>query len=347
MEHPANMRLMIKYLSGSISEEEKTELNSWLESDQKNKKLFTALKQAWNSQEKIDKKIDLKMAWNRLSQKAGVTLAFEEYQINTKTPHFRNNRTYSKYGSQILRYAAVLLITASVVFMLKNIRQKAPIPAQQEVIVQFGNQSNIILPDGSRVILDAGSKLSFPKNFEGNTRKVHLYGEAYFEVNHNTAKPFIIYANKGIITVVGTKFNVRAWKFENDEVKVAVAEGTVSLCANTTNNKGSVIINKGKMSYLTDSDLKARIPEKVNIESHLAWMQRDLILKNTPLEEVLDRLSRWYNLQFELPSHVYNKVKVTGTFKKKSVNHILEAIGLMIHLDYKRNKNKVRFFQNQ
>ncbi len=346
MEHSAHMKLIIKYLSGSINEKEKTELNNWLESDKKNKKLFTALKQAWNSQEKNDETIDVKMAWNRLSQKAGIALSFEGYQLNTGTLHSRSKKTYSKHGAQILRYAAVLLIAASVVFIFKNTRQEVPAPVQQEVIVQFGNQSNVVLPDGSKVILDAGSKLTFPKNFEGSTRQVHLYGEAYFEVSHNTTKPFIIYANKGIITVVGTKFNIRAWKFENDEVKVVVTEGKVSLCANTTNKEDAVIINKGRMSYLTDSSLKASIPQKVNIETHLAWMQRDLILENTPLDEVLDRLSRWYNLQFELPSPVYNKVKVTGTFKKKSVDHILEAIGLMIHLDYKRNRNKIRFFQS-
>ena len=99
------------------------------------------------------------------------------------------------------------------------------------------------------------------------------------------------------------------------------------------------------MSYLTNKHLTPIKPEKVKIEDHLAWMKRNLIMDNTPLNEVLDRLARWYNLKFVLPSPVYEQVKITGTFRKKSVDHILEAIGLMINLTYEREKNVITFKQ--
>jgi len=346
MNDATHLKLIIKYLSGSINREENDRLNKWLESDVKNKKLLSLFERVWNTHEKEGDKVNMQTAWNNVAKKAGIALPFEETKISTIPVQIPKRQKVSPYGYQILRYAAVFLLAVSLIFLFKKNTQTSVTPGQQQILVQYGKQNNIILPDGSKVILDAGSKLSFPKGFAGGVREVYLSGEAYFEVTHNPEKPFVIYANKGIVTVLGTKFNVRAWKFDNEEVKVVVAEGTVSLRANTANEETAAIINKGKMSYLTDTHLEASRPKEVNIYSHLAWMDRDLILENTPLNEVLDRLARWYNLQFELPSQVYEKVRITGTFQKKSVAHILEAIGLMTHLTYKRENNVIKFYQS-
>ncbi len=347
MNDSVTMKLILKYLSGSISQEEKNELTAWLESDIKNKKALTLYERVWSTQEKEGENVNMQTAWNNVAKKAGIALPFEETTINTLPVQIPKSQTITRYGYQFLRYAAVFLVAVSLLFLFKKTTQTTQAPEQQQILVQYGKQNSVVLPDGSKVILDAGSKLSFPKGFDGNVREVFLSGEAYFEVTHNPKKPFVIYANKGIVTVLGTKFNVRAWQFDNEEVKVVVAEGTVSLRANTTNKEAGAIINKGKMSYLTDAHLTASVPTEVNVNTYLAWMKRDLILQNTPLNEVLDRLSRWYNLQFKLPSPVYNRVRITGTFHKKSVAHILEAIGLMTHLNYTRENNTIKFYQSK
>ena len=345
MNDSANIKLIIKYLSGAMNREEEAELKNWLESDKKNKKTLSLFERIWNTKEKGENE-NMQTAWNNVAKKAGIALPFEDIKINTiPVPHAKSQKK-SRYGYQFLRYAAVFLAAVSLAFLFKKTTQTSQAPGQEQVLVQYGKQNNVVLPDGSKVVLDAGSKLSFPKGFAGDSREVYLSGEAYFEVTHNPKKPFIIYANKGIITVLGTKFNVRAWKFDDNEVQVAVAEGKVSLRGNSSEKGNAAIINKGNMSYLTSTHLNPVVPKKVNVENHLAWMQRNLILENTPLNEVLDRLSRWYNLKFELPSPVYDSVRITGTFQKKSVAHILEAIGLMTHLTYKRDNNVIRFYQS-
>ena len=126
-----------------------------------------------------------------------------------------------------------------------------------------------------------------------------------------------------------------------------VVDGRVSLREESKENSSGVVIGKGKMSYLASNHPQPIRPVKVDVEPHLAWMNRDLILTSTPLYDVLDRLSRWYDLQFRLPSPLYENVKITGTFKKKSVDHILEAIGLMTQLDYKRNGKTVVFYRRK
>ncbi len=344
MEDSTYYKLMLKNLSGSISLKEKGVLHTWLESDEKNKKLYTLYEQIWHTTEKDNEMVNMKTAWNTISKKAGIALSYDDLRIDATPEKIPTGHYKSGYGYQILRYAAVFVVAFSLVFLFKKTTQTTQMPEQQQVLVQYGKQSNIVLPDGSRIVLDAGSKLSFPKKFAGDSREVFLSGEAYFEVKHNPAKPFIIYANEGIITVLGTKFNVRAWKFDDNEVKVAVAEGIVSLQGSSSKKEKAAVITKGEMSYLTSTHLTPTRPKKVNIEDHLAWMRRELILESTPLNEVLDRLSRWYNLRFRLPSPVYNHVKITGTFQKKSVGYILEVIGLMTHLDYKRENNLITFY---
>jgi len=98
------------------------------------------------------------------------------------------------------------------------------------------------------------------------------------------------------------------------------------------------------MSSLTENGTPSK-PVTADFEKHLAWLNRELILDSTPLNVALDQLARWYDLQFELPDPVYNNVKVTGTFKKKSIDHILEALGYMTDLDFERDNNKVVFFK--
>ncbi len=345
MNESENIKLILKYLSGTINQEERTVLTKWVNSDPENKKTLTLFEHIWSLKEKGEK-VNMQAAWNTLAKKAGIALPFEDISIRTAPVSTKKDKrdTHNRY--LFLRYAAVFLIALSLVFLFKEKTKTSQVPPNQvQVIVQYGKQDKITLPDGSKVILDAGSMIRFPKKFNSDGREVILKGEAYFEVTHNSGKPFVIYANKGVITVLGTKFNVRAWEFENEKVNVVVAEGMVSLRSIESDNDKGVIIKKGEMSYLSNTHLTPVKPEKVKLEAHLAWMKRDLILDSTPLNEVLDRLARWYNLKFVLPSPVYEQVKITGTFRKKSIDHILEAIGLMIHLTYKREKNVIIFKQ--
>ncbi len=347
MENSKYLELIIKYFSGSLNPEEEKDFHIWLESDPKNQKVFALFKQIWSTQEKDADDVDLKLAWNHLSRKAGLSLSFDDVQ--EALPHLgkRTVRVGADHGFRLLRYAAVFFIVFSLVYLFNAKKQTSPTEGQQEIYVQYGKQMVVNLSDGSKVILDAGSKLSFPKHFSVHKREVYLSGEAYFEVKHQQLRPFVIHANNGLITVLGTKFDVRAWQYDNKEVRVVVVDGSVSLRNESQNKSEGVVIPKGKMSYLAANHPIPSKPVPVKVEPYLAWMERDLILSNTPLYDVLDRLSRWYGLHFELPSPVYNKVKITGTFRKKSIDYILEVIGLTTHLNYKRNGNTVVFYKQK
>ena len=121
MEESTYMELILKYLSGSISWEEKAKFNTWLESDDKNRKLFSLYEQIWNRQEREDEAVNMKTAWDRISEKAGIKLTFKESKANIKPVQTPKSHINFRYGYQILRYAAVLLVAVSLIFLFKMV----------------------------------------------------------------------------------------------------------------------------------------------------------------------------------------------------------------------------------
>ena len=338
------IKLVLKFFLGTLNDQEKKIFDKWLE-EGNNRKILKLLEAAWNSKEenKNIQSIDLDLAWKKLSRNAGISMPVESFNKKSEE-NFVIGRKKKKLSYQIMRFAAVFLIAFSFLYVFNNKKnQEISNNEYHEIVVHYGKQKAVKLPDGSKIILDSGSKLKFNKNFV-QKREVFLYGEAYFEVVHNPLKPFVIHAKQGLITVIGTKFDISAWP-ENNEVKVIVVDGKVSFKNESYTKSNPVVIEKGKMSLISDNNPQPSPAIKVNTANYLAWMKRNLILDNTPLYEVLNRLSRWYNLQFQLPSSVYKNVTITGTFKNQSLDQILKTIGLMTELNFRKEGNTIVFYK--
>lgn len=354
MNNQTDWKLLLRHLSGEATVEDGERMKAWLASNPQNEKLMALLQTAWDSPEKDVKSSNLETAWERVSTKAGISIPLEETLpqiLQTADADFRGKAavkaTYRRRRTtvnQMLRYAAVVIFMLSLPLIYLVLNQS---PASQTqavgmdtLIVGNGKQAQLSLSDGTIIKLDAGSKLAYPKEFTGNTREVHLTGEGYFEVAHNPKKPFIVHANGAKIRVLGTRFNVSAWSLLK-RVEVVVAEGKVSL--RPENNEGTgIVIPGGRMSVMRKNGVPVK-PFRVDVKKQIAWQDRELILENTPLYEVMDRLSRWYGLEVKLPDPVYNSVKITGKFKNKSHDHIIEAIGLMLNLSFEQNGNQIIF----
>ena len=190
--------------------------------------------------------------------------------------------------------------------------------------------------------LDAGSFFSYPQRFEGDAREVFLKGEGYFEVTHKVHRPFIVHADDAIIQVLGTKFNVRAWP-QAKKVKVAVAEGKVSLGSEVDSDEGAVVIEKGQLSVLTAKG-KPSQPVGVNIDDHLAWMNDEMIFEDAPLHDVLYQLERWYDLQFVLADSSIAAEHINVHIHKKSIDDILELISALTDLRHQREGSIIRLW---
>ena len=153
--------------------------------------------------------------------------------------------------------------------------------------------------------------------------------------------PFVIAAHKAVITVLGTRFNVRAWE-SGDRVEVAVAEGRVAMRSRKVRTAEDVVIHPGQMSVVKADEAPSQ-PTDVDIDAQLAWLRQEKYFQNTPLQEVLDQLQRWYELEFHLTDTSYFNNRITVFIEKKPVDEILDMLALVNDLSVQRRGRYVVF----
>ncbi len=181
----------------------------------------------------------------------------------------------------------------------------------------------INLPDGSTVIVAAGSKLNYPSSFDSLAiREVHLEGEAYFDIQHNTDKPFIVRTGKVATTVLGTAFNIKAWPLDED-ITVTVNRGKVRLAAGQ-NTLGILKPNQ----QITYNKNKADVVQRdVQAAEYLSWKQDDLLLDNVTVSEAAKILEDRFKVSISITEEPIRIKRFTTTFLKgESLEQVLKSI---------------------
>lgn len=237
--------------------------------------------------------------------------------------------------------AAVFIIISTGMYFLNQSPSKA-----RSLITrsdQIKEHRLIHLPDGSTVIIGAGSKLNYPSSFDGlSKREVYLEGQAYFDVKHNSVKPFIIHTGKIQTTVLGTAFNIKAWPDET-EITVTVIRGKVKV--QDENKTLGIITPNQQISY---NKKKADVVRKVvNADEYLAWKEQDLFLDNVTVAEALELLEDRYNVSISISDEQIQTNRFTTTFQKgASLEHVLKSICEFNGTDYEYDKQKASVIIN-
>ncbi|SIN68394.1 FecR family protein [Chitinophaga niabensis] len=188
-----------------------------------------------------------------------------------------------------------------------------------------GRQFQVTLPDGTRVWLNAASSLRYPTAFAGKEREVEITGEAYFEVAKNAQMPFMVSVNnKAGIQVLGTHFNVNAYKNEN-AIATTLLEGSVRVAQYGTTS-GNVILQPGQQAQITGAS-GIKVIENANIDKVIAWKNGLFHFEGTSLAEIMRQLERWYDIEV-----VYEKgipdIEFEGEMTKDvSLNGLLVMLG--------------------
>lgn len=159
-----------------------------------------------------------------------------------------------------------------------------------------GGQYQIILPDGSKVWLNAASSLKFPTVFSGKDRYVELKGEAYFEVTKNKSLPFIVKSSDQLIEVLGTHFDVNNYP-EEPQAKTTLLEGRVK----ASSGKGAIYLDPGQQAVVSKADSSGNIKvlRGIDTEESIAWKNGNFQFDNAGIETVMRQMSRWYNVDIE------------------------------------------------
>ena len=158
-----------------------------------------------------------------------------------------------------------------------------------------GGQYTVILPDSSKVDLNAASSLRFPTAFAGTSRQVSLTGEAYFEVSHNKNKPFMVTSAGQTVKVLGTHFDINSYADEH-AIKTTLLEGSV----NVTASGKSVVLIPGQQSQVTQTrnlDTLINVVQNANIDEAVAWKNGYFQFENADLQTIMRQFSRWYDVK--------------------------------------------------
>jgi len=204
--------------------------------------------------------------------------------------------------------AAVLLISFTLYQEWPSLQSRLHPAALTALQVPIDQKKVITLTDGSRVWLNAGSALKYPKAFNGKTREVYLSGEAYFDVRHDAGKPFIIHTGTVLTTVLGTAFNIKEDKNKHT-IQVTVTRGKVSV-ANGHQLLGVIIPNQ-QISFNT---LKAEaVQATVNTNAVVAWQQSDLHFDDVSFGDAIAQLQLHFNVKISFGNAKLKNCRFTGT----------------------------------
>ena len=205
-----------------------------------------------------------------------------------------------------------------------------------------GQKSHIILKDGSKIVLNSDSKVTYDKDFGISNRDIVLSGEAFFEVVKNEDILFNVTANNTVTTAIGTSFNISAFS-DNTSTAISLTTGKVKIVSrgNSNTSDSEVFLEPGKQ-YLTDVNNNLRIIRDFAREDVLSWKDNILYFDNTKMEELISKLERWYNVEFVVlnPQRMAN-VRGTGDFKNESLDNVLRVLSYSLQFDYQVQEDKV------
>jgi len=203
----------------------------------------------------------------------------------------------------------------------------------------------VYLPDGSQVMINAGSTIEYYEDQKSNTRKLILDGEAFFDIKRDTLRPFIVKTENINTTVLGTSFNIRAYKGEN-EITVALVTGKVSLTNDLTPmQEAFALLPNDMVAYrkVESTTLKSHFdPEKV-----LAWTDKTLYFEDVNFEQLVVNLERWYGVKFVIDNNLWKsknfieRKDYKGKYKNKSLETVLEAVGFSYGFDFEIDNKTV------
>lgn len=190
------------------------------------------------------------------------------------------------------------------------------------------NRSLITLSDGSTIGLNTRSSIRFPEKFDGESRDVYLEGEAFFDVKKDPDRPFIVHSGNIQTRVLGTSFNVRA--FKGEALAVTVKTGKVNVISTTMDE--SLVLGPGDQAI---SQASSRLFKRsVDVELYTAWVNRSLEFDLIPFDEVIGRLEKAYNLNIEIENNAANQCLVRGRYKNEQLINVLEGLKLVVNFEY-------------
>ena len=321
--------LVTRFLSGELTPEQQKEFKELLRNDPEKEVLFEELQKIWNS--------------------VGSAIPGEQYNLDSEWDQMKNMIPDLKQKSQVeeskvktrsiiyytYRIAAVLLVGLLIGFGLTygtRLLSHTQIVARDQPV-------DVILEDGTLITINRDSRIRIKKKFVTTERKVFLTGEAWFDVARDTASPFVIDAGSALVEVLGTSFNVNAYR-ENPVVEITVESGVVALTAREEKQEQIVLKAGNGGKYHKQKKELELIP--TSDPNQISWKTRDLYFDGSSLQEVVDLINQVYDAHLVISNKALASCQITVTFKDQSLDAILNVLESTLDLEILREGNQIR-----
>ena len=205
--------------------------------------------------------------------------------------------------------------------------------SMNKLVVPFGRRSNLILADGTKVFINSGTKVDFPSKFIGDKREITVNGEVYIEVKKDASKPFIIHTNSMNVEVYGTSFNIS--DYDDDITKtVVLVEGSIGVKTAGRETK----LKPNRKLEVTNGKITE---ETVDVSEYICWTKGIMEFNETPVSEILKKVGRYYNVEFEnSPDISLNDKTYSGKlFLSNNLDSVMVSISLLSSTKYSREDN--------
>lgn len=310
-------KLIASYFDGQISESEKAELLSYLETDREFAALFGEYEKAYA---------------------AACVPAFEKFKESDYQKIMDRIGMKTRKGVSRGFFAAVAGIAASILIGCVLYLRSTPDMNDMTILAQNGTGTEAVLPDGTHVRLNAESALTVCGGFMGKERLVSLKGEAYFEVAHDSRHPFKVQAGNTCVTVKGTTFNVRNYEDE-PEVSVSLFEGSVVL--NTPSSEAVLVPGQRAIVCANDNSIKVSKTD----QSVSSWVKGKYMFEDKTIPEILHDVERNYGVSFVYDKGLFGPEHFTGTLSYNlSIDEILTYLDVDKVYAWSRHDNTVEIY---
>ena len=360
-------KLIARKLSREASQEELHELDLLLREHPDLHFPIQTITDIWQVPEVTGQTVDgtnLELAYqehiHRMMQK-GIALPHHTDEHGDNAYLLTGSRIIGKNIRKYLILAAVLVPLAFGGYWFYSKSAKPPVTENasspailSEVSTKNGSKSTILLPDGSQVRLNAGSKLTYDKQYGNGIREVTLIGEAYFDVVRNPEKPFVIHTSKIDIKVIGTEFNVKSYPGDKT-TEASLIRGSIEVMIRNRPSEKIILKPNEKIVVLNDADsLKKNVSAKnENVKKNsrvqvtdityvpkydavleTSWIENKLIFRDESFKELAIRMERWYGVKISFRDKSVEELRFTGIFEKESVQTALKALKISEHFNY-------------
>jgi len=264
----------------------------------------------------------------------------------------------------VLTSSIALLIIGAIIFIPNKkaaTLASVEVAGENTVVTKNGSKTNMLLPDGTKVWLNAGSKITYLKNYGVGSREISLSGEAFFDVVHNAAKPFVIHTGKMDIKVLGTAFNVKCYPGDRT-TETSLIRGSIEVTLNGRKEKimlkpnEKLIVNNEEARQQKDASGPAEQEQETapvlsivhvthepisNDILETSWVANRLVFSNETFDEVAIKMERWYNVNINIQSPALKIKRFTGSFENETVEEALTALRYTLKFNFSIDKQNI------